>query len=255
MRTHPGRVRSENQDVCAAAPEHGVFIVCDGMGGAAGGELASHLATEAFLQSIGSSVAPAADAPRDPDSNAAVAELRHPAKRLDEAIRTANLAVFERAQKHRALHGMGTTLVAALLARTASGATAWIAHVGDSRCYLLRDGRFSQLTSDHSVVEEQIRAGFITREEAEFSPVRNVITRAVGTQPSAPADVIEQPLTHGDILLLSSDGLTRELSDGTIADLILANAGNLEAACEELIRAANERGGRDNITALLIAYP
>ena len=255
MRTHPGRVRSENQDTCAFALEYGIFVVCDGMGGAAGGELASNLATETFLQSIGKSSAASATARQNRSSNPVVFDANHPQTRLEEAVRAANLAVFQRAQKQRALHGMGTTLVAALLQRTGSATSAWIAHVGDSRCYLLRDGRFDQLTTDHSVVEQQIQAGFITREQAEFSPVRNVITRAVGTQLTVPADIGEQPLRSGDILLLASDGLTRELDDNTIAHLITQKASDLDAACETLIQAANAHGGRDNITVLLIAYP
>lgn len=252
MRTHPGRIRADNEDACAAAPEQGIYIVCDGMGGAAGGELASHLATEAFLESIGNSAGSAIETCRKPSPDPMVLGADHPRSRLEEAVRAANLAVFQRAQKYRALRGMGTTLVAALIERTSAAVSAWIAHVGDSRCYLLRDSRFEQLTTDHSVVEEQIRAGFISREQAEFSPVRNVITRAVGTQFTVAADVGEQPLRSGDILLLASDGLTRELSDDTIAQLIAANAGNLEDACEALIRAANQLGGRDNITVLLI---
>ena len=253
MRTHPGRIRSENQDACAAAPEHGIFVVCDGMGGAAAGELASQLATEAFLVSIGNSAASKPEA-HNGSANPAVLGADHPQTRLEQAVRAANLAVFQRAQKNRALHGMGTTLVAALIQKDGAAHSAWIAHVGDSRCYLLRDGRFEQLTTDHSVVEEQIQAGFITREQAEFSPVRNVITRAVGTQLTVPVDVGEQPLRPGDVLLLASDGLTRELRDTEIADVIAAHAPDLDQACEALIQAANRHGGRDNITVLLIAY-
>ncbi|HKO20246.1 MAG TPA: Stp1/IreP family PP2C-type Ser/Thr phosphatase [Acidobacteriaceae bacterium] len=257
MRTDPGRVRGENQDTCAAALEHGIFVVCDGMGGAAAGELASQLATEAFIANIRGSAAPADNGRRNPSSDPTIIGPDHPQKRLEQAVRAANLAVFQRAQKSRALHGMGTTLVAALIQPDGAAHSAWIAHVGDSRCYLLRDGRFEQLTTDHSVVEEQIQAGFITREQAELSPVRNVITRAVGTQPSVPADIREQPLRSGDILLLASDGLSRELDDNAIAHFIAQNGTNLEAACEALIQAANEHGGRDNITVLLIRldYP
>jgi serine/threonine protein phosphatase PrpC len=253
MRTHAGRVRRENEDACAAAPEHGIYVVCDGMGGAAAGELASHLATEAFVQAIGKSAVSVADAGRTPSFDPAVLGADHPQTRLEQAVCAANLAVFQRAQKQRALRGMGTTLVATLLELTGAAASAWIAHVGDSRCYLLRDRRFEQLTTDHSVVEEQVRAGFLTREQAEFSPVRNVITRAVGTQLTVPADIGEQPLRPGDLLLLASDGLTRELCDDTIARILLENSGNLDTACEALIEAANAHGGRDNITVLLIA--
>ena len=252
MRSDPGLIRSENQDVCAAAPELGIFLVCDGMGGAAAGELASQLATEAFLHSIGdSAVAREGRLQRafiPPGSS-----VGHSQARLEQAIGAANLAVFQRAQKYRALSGMGTTLVAVLLETAETGRSAWVAHVGDSRCYLYRKVRIQQLTADHSLVEEQIEAGLLSRQQAEFSPVRNVITRAVGTQPTVPAEVAEHKLDPGDILLLTSDGLTRELSDDDIAEILARNATDLDAACEALIRAANARGGRDNITVLLIA--
>lgn len=242
MRSHPGRVRAENQDCCAAAYELGIFAVADGMGGAAAGEIASNLALETFLHSIGHSASPSDRAPHD---------------RLQEGVRSANLAVFERAQKYRALRGMGTTLVAALIERPddnhSAHTTAWIAHVGDSRCYLFRDGRLRQLTTDHSLVQEQIAAGLLSREQAELSPIRNVITRAVGTQPDMRADVSEHRFLAGDILLLASDGLTRELADAEIAEIIASHVGDLERAVEVLIHAANARGGRDNITALLVA--
>jgi len=254
MRTHPGRVRSENQDACATAPEHGIFVVCDGMGGAAAGELASNLALESFLHSIGNCAVASVEASRNRPSSPAIPPADHPQARLEQAVRAANLAVFQRAQKNRAFYGMGTTLVAVLIHNDGAAHSAWIAHVGDSRCYLLRDGRFEQLTTDHSVVEEQIQAGFITREQAEFSPVRNVITRAVGTQLTVPVDVGEQPLRSGDILLLASDGLTRELHDAEIANIIAGHAPDLDGACEALVQAANNHGGRDNITVLLIAY-
>jgi protein phosphatase len=238
MRSDPGPVRSENQDCCAAAPEHGIFVVCDGMGGAAAGEVASLLATEAFLESVGQS---------------ATKTRAHPQTRLERAVRAANLAVFQRAQKYRALRGMGTTLVAALLERTDTAHSAWIAHVGDSRCYLFRSHRLQQLTADHSLVEEQIQAGLLSRQQAEFSPVRNVITRAVGTQLTVPADVAEHTLCPGDLFLLASDGLTRELTDPEIAAILAQHSADLHAACEALIRAANAHGGRDNITVLLVS--
>jgi len=147
---------------------------------------------------------------------------------------------------------MGTTLVAALIHSSGAGCSAWTANVGDSRCYLLRDKLLRQLTSDHSVVEEQIRAGILSREQAEFSPVRNVITRAVGTQSEVAADIREHPLRSGDILLLASDGLTRELHDEDIASILVLSS-SLDAGSKALVQAANAHGGRDNITVLLIA--
>jgi protein phosphatase len=250
MRSDPGRVRSENQDCCAAAPEHGIFVVCDGMGGAAAGEVASQLATDSFLESIGRS-ATEARIPSLP--NPAVLPTGHPQTRLERAVRAANLAVFQRAQKYRALRGMGTTLVAVLLEHIGTAHSAWVAHVGDSRCYLFRSHCLQQLTADHSLVEEQIQAGLLSKQEAEFSPVRNVITRAVGTQLTVPADVSEHTLQAGDLLLLASDGLTRELTDPEIAAILTQHAADLHAACDALLRTANAHGGRDNITVLLLS--
>lgn len=239
MRSHPGRVRSENQDSGGSAPELGIYAVADGMGGAAGGELASNLALETFLHSLGESA-----------SGTSPVDAR---KRLSDAVFAANLAVFTRAEKYRALRGMGTTLVAALMERGTEGYTAWVANVGDSRCYMLRDGQLHQLTTDHSLVEEQIEAGLLSRDQAERSPVRNVITRAIGPHTEVSADITGHDLAAGDVLLLTSDGLTREISDEKIRELLTEHAGDLSAGCEALVNAANEHGGRDNITVLLVA--
>jgi serine/threonine protein phosphatase PrpC len=246
MRSHPGRVRGENQDTCAAVPELGIYVVCDGMGGAAAGEIASKIAAEAFVEAIGRSQSD----PGTASSSLSIADSQR--VRLSQAVAAANDVVYQRAQKYRALRGMGTTLVAALVGSAENGGVAWMAHVGDSRCYLLRGDRLRQLTTDHSVVEEQIQAGILTRQQAEFSPVRNVITRAIGTQPQVPPDILDQPLEPGDTLLLASDGLTREIADGEIARILQSSA-SLDVACDDLIRAANAQGGQDNITVLLIA--
>ena len=138
---------------------------------------------------------------------------------------------------------MGTTLVA-LATR---GDHAWVAHVGDSRCYRLRNNQLERLTRDHSLVDEQVRLGQLTPAQAAISPMRNVITRAVGTQNEVDADLIDFAVTPGDLYLLASDGLMREVDDDTIAR-ILRSAGDLKSTCEQLIRAANEAGGHDNIT-------
>ena len=141
---------------------------------------------------------------------------------------------------------MGTTLVA----MATRDHRAWVAHVGDSRCYRLRDGRLERLTHDHSLVDEQVRLGQLTQAQAETSPMRNVITRAVGTQDEVDADVIEFAVAPGDVYLLASDGLMREVDDERIAGILRASEG-LEETCAKLIRAANEAGGRDNITCVL----
>jgi protein phosphatase len=280
MLSHCGRVRHANQDACAALPEHGVFVVCDGMGGAAGGEVASHLATEVFLDCLAHRVSPPPDpAALDPavPKSAAPKSVSSRA-RLAEAIRAANQAVFRHSRKSPSLHGMGTTLVALLWeedtqrskdARVSS--TLWLAHVGDSRCYLLRSGALHLLTQDHSLVEEQVCAGLLSRVQATASPMRNIITRAIGSQ-STP-EIASHATQPGDLYLLASDGLSHELEDNAIAQ-ILASAvrpstlaasrrnsaapgpamqSALDTACQELVEAANANGGRDNITVLLVA--
>ncbi len=208
--------------------DSGVFVVCDGMGGAAAGETASRLAADTAAAVLAK-------------SGVGDAGLR-------DAVRQANVTVYQHARQDRRLEGMGTTLVALAVDST----RAWVAHVGDSRCYRWRGGVLQRLTHDHSLVEEQIRFGRMTREQARRSPMQNVITRAIGTREEVVPDVQELPLEHGDVFLLASDGLTRELSDPALS-AILASAGHdLEAACDRMIAAANAAGGRDNITCILV---
>ena len=271
MLSDRGRVRHSNQDACAALPEHGVFVVCDGMGGAAAGEVASHLTTEAFMDCLA----------RAPQSSATGSATR-PRARLAEAIRAANQAVYRHSRKLPSLHGMGTTLVALLRHDDAqrpedvpTSPRLWIAHVGDSRCYLFRSGELRLLTQDHSLVEEHVRAGVLSRVQATASPMRNIITRAIGTQPTVEPEIALHAAQPGDLYLLASDGLSRELDNGEISEILtrtaspaalatgrrdtvapgLAPQSALDSACHALIDAANAKGGRDNITVLLVACP
>jgi protein phosphatase len=267
MLSHPGRVRRANQDAVAALPGIGAFVVCDGMGGAAAGEVASNLATEAFLDALRQhpgrqsrrippkSVSGPASGPahRALSNGASPFPPGHPHARLHEAVRAANQAVFRHSRKSQSLHGMGTTLVALLWD---SAETLWLTHIGDSRCYRLRGGALELLTQDHSLVEEQVRAGVLTRAQAARSPIRNIITRAIGSQPAVEPDIAGHATQPGDLYLLASDGLTRELDEAEIARILSRSAGPaLEPACQALIAAANAHGGRDNITVLLVACP
>ncbi len=231
MLSDVGRVRSGNEDCCAAEPEHGIFIVCDGMGGAAAGEVASRLAVEEFIGYM--------KAARRVDAEAL----------LQSAADAANARVHEYS-KRPGLRGMGTTLVA--LTAFPEGAL-WLTHVGDSRCYRLRGGELLPLTRDHSFVEEQVLSGRMTPEQAERSPMRNIITRAIGAAPTVWAEVRRLGPELGDLYLLASDGLTRELAEAEVAALLgAALDGDLDQVCRALIEAANAAGGHDNVTVLLL---
>lgn len=232
MRSSVGRVRSTNEDFCTASPENGIFVVCDGMGGAAAGEVASQLAATTFVQQL--------------ESTLSIADEIESS--LKVAVKAANQAVHERAAESSSTRGMGTTLVA-LLARE-QGRKLWLTHVGDSRCYRMRAGTLTQMSRDHSLVEEQIAAGQLTREQAERSPMRNIITRAIGTNAEVEPEVQPLAVEAGDLYLLSSDGLTRELSDEKLRELL--GDEKLDAMCEALLEAANAAGGNDNITVLLL---
>ena len=192
-----------------------------------------------------------------------------PGRRLLASVELVNERVHRQARQMQTLHGMGTTLVAfhvdteRELSRNAENAeergawTAWVANVGDSRCYRLRGRTLEQVTYDHSVVEEQVRAGELTREQAEMSPIRHVITRAVGVHPEIEVDLYELEARPGDLYLLTTDGLMRELSDDEIAEILgrmplPVDVAGLERACEMLIRTAVEYGGGDNITCALV---
>jgi serine/threonine protein phosphatase PrpC len=253
MLSHAGRVRKGNEDTCAASPADGAFIVCDGMGGAAAGEVASRLAADTFLAHLAPSAQVAPPSPR----------RATPDLRLDAAIHAANQAVYQHSRQSPDLRGMGTTLVALLLEPHAPPhlPTLTLAHVGDSRCYLFRDGTLTLLTHDHSLVEEQLRAGQITAFEALHHPMRNIITRAVGSAPTVEPEIRHLDPHPGDLYLLASDGLTRELPDPSLAAILQRAHRNpdrtldLDSLCRTFIDEGNDAGGGDNITVLLLQLP
>jgi serine/threonine protein phosphatase PrpC len=232
--TDRGRKRPSNEDAFAYSVEHGVYIVCDGMGGAAAGEIASSLAVDEVMRTLASRNGDPA-----PELPAAV----------ETAVDAANEAIYSRAQRNHRLNGMGTTLVG--LVAVAEDRRVWVLNVGDSRCYRLRKSRLEQLTHDHSLVEEQVRMGRMSAAEALRSPLRNVITRALGTQSHVTADVFDVEAEPGDLFLLCSDGLTRELSDPLIESLLTLDL-PLDEQCARLVNSAKKAGGHDNITCLLV---
>jgi protein phosphatase len=230
--TDRGRKRPSNEDAFGFSIEDGVYVVCDGMGGAAAGEIASSLAVDEVLRLLSG---------RRQNGHTS---LPHAA---EQAVVAANEAIFSRAQRNRRLSGMGTTLVALAVEER----HVWVLNIGDSRCYRVRQGRLEQLTLDHSLVEEQVRLGRMSHSEALRSPLKNVITRALGTQITVTPDVFGLEAKPGDLFLLCSDGLTRELPDQDIESL-LSKSLPLKDLCTSLVNAAKKAGGHDNITCLLV---
>jgi PPM family protein phosphatase len=225
-----GRKRSTNEDAFGYSVEQGIFLVCDGMGGAAAGEVASSLAVDEMMRVL-----------TDRTPQVPLSSL------IEHAVSVANEVIYSRAQSNSKLNGMGTTLVALV----AEERRIQVLNIGDSRCYRLRAGNLEQITQDHSLVDEQVRLGRMSEAEAVRSPLRNVITRALGTQNRVTPDIFDLDAEPGDLFLLCSDGLIREVSDGGI-EAILLNENALDEKCAELVRAANQAGGADNITCLLV---
>ncbi len=241
--TDVGRVRANNEDAFCLLPEQGLLAVADGMGGHASGEVASKMSMDlirGYFADAGTGPPPQVGA-YDEDRS----ELTN---RLGSAVRLANMAVFEASGSNAQWQGMGTTVVAALIRKNKLS----IAHVGDSRLYLVRYGNIEQLTDDHSVVAEQVKRDLITREEANRSEIKNILTRALGTEAEVEVDLEEMTLLADDVLVLCSDGLSNMVSDDDILTVVLST-GDPALACQTLVKLANENGGRDNIT-VVVAY-
>jgi serine/threonine protein phosphatase PrpC len=222
--TDVGRQRQTNEDAFIRSSP--IYAVADGMGGARAGEVASRIAVEAFEDE------------RDPEAS--------PEAQLADIVRTANRRIYELAQQDESRRGMGTTLTAAMV----TGHEVSIGHVGDSRAYRLRGDRLEQLTRDHSLVGELERRGELTPEEAEQHPQKSIITRALGPEPDVDVDTYTDTGRDGDVYLLCSDGLTGMVAEGELADII-RQAPSLKQAADQLVRTANQSGGRDNITVVL----
>lgn len=240
--TDVGRVRQSNQDSFLADNIRNLYIVADGMGGHAGGEIASRLCVEQISNFLKERLKDKLESQNHPDG-----QLSH---NLIEAVNFASTKIYERALEDPSLKGMGTTATVAQVVDR----YLYVAHVGDSRCYLIRCQLIYQLTNDHSLVSEQVKAGLITQEESEFHHLRNVITRSVGYQEEEDVDTVSMPLEDGDFIVMCSDGLHGKISDKEIS-LAISKSGI--AAAQELLDLANERGGEDNITLLVfkVSFP
>jgi serine/threonine protein phosphatase PrpC len=241
-----GRVRTNNEDSYQILDSLNLFVLSDGMGGEAHGEIASALAVETIVKYC--------TAPKD-DSGATLtdsAESLHwsdHTKKLQSAVREANAKIYESAHKNTAQRGMGATVTTVW----ANEGKLSIAHVGDSRAYLLRAGNLQQLTNDHSLVAEQVRRGIITPQQAEESDMQSVLLRALGAHEDVEVDVDEAGIYSGDVLLLCSDGLTRMVTEPEIAGTLQAETSPGKAA-QKLVDLANEGGGLDNVTVIVVRF-
>jgi PPM family protein phosphatase len=241
--TDVGRVRANNEDCYRVVEPLNLFVLSDGMGGEAHGEIASALAVE----TVAKHCLEAENNPAAPVFGETQAGWSAKTKRLSSAVHLANKKIFQSAQEHDDQRGMGATLTAVWI----DGSKLSLAHVGDSRAYLLRAGTLQQLTRDHSLVAEQVRQGILTAAEADESEMQSVLIRALGAQEDIDVDAEEYQLFPRDILLLCSDGLTRMVTDPEIAGNLQAETDAMKAA-EKLVALANERGGDDNITVVIV---
>jgi serine/threonine protein phosphatase PrpC len=221
--TDPGRTRRHNEDAYVIEPP--LFAIADGMGGAQAGEVASRLATAAL---------------KEAGANGGGE------RRISDLIQEANRRVYDRSSSDPNTSGMGTTITVALVEDDHVS----FGHVGDSRAYLIRDAQMEQLTEDHSLVNELLKTGKLSREEAETHPQRSVITRALGTDPDVDVDTFSVRAENGDLFLLCSDGLTDMVSEQSILDVVERNRGDIDGALRALVKAANRGGGQDNITVV-----
>ena len=241
--TDVGRVRANNEDCFRIVEDLNLFVLSDGMGGEAHGEIASAMAVETVVKHC-----------RETESDPAMtvfgdmpAKWSEKTRRLSSAVHLANQSIYESAQAHPEQHGMGATLTAAWI----DGQALSIAHVGDSRAYLLRGGTLQQLTSDHSLVAEQVRRGILTPAEAERSEMQSVLLRALGAHAEIEVDAEEHMILGRDILLLCSDGLTRMVTEPEIAGTLQAEPNPTKAA-QRLVDLANDQGGADNVTVVVV---
>ena len=241
--TDPGRIRGHNEDCVESRPEMGVVVLADGMGGYSAGEVASGMATSLIAAGLANSWTKAALKKLDREQASAFSQ-----QLLQAEVSKANSAIFEAAQKDPQCAGMGTTLVACLFYDN----FLTVGHIGDSRLYRMRNDMLEQVTRDHSLLQEQIDSGLITKEDARSSHNKNLVTRALGIDPEVETETHSYEVLEGDIYLLCSDGLNDMIEDEEIQMTLIALRSNLDLTAQQLVQAANDAGGRDNISVILI---
>ena len=245
--SHPGMVRTHNEDSVFVDGEAGLAVLADGMGGYSAGEVASGIAVNV----VSNGLMPELKSGRELSKVDVQSGLTHAATLLSQQIAAANKGIYEAAQARPECAGMGTTLVAAVF----FGNRVSIGHVGDSRCYRLRGEKFEQLTHDHSLLQEQIDSGQLTKEQAKYSLNKNLVTRALGIEAIVPADISEYRLEAEDIYLLCSDGLTDMVEPDIVQGILAGKRTELPEAAADLVELANQNGGRDNISVILVRVP
>jgi protein phosphatase len=241
--TDPGMVRSHNEDSIATDPVNGLVVLADGMGGYNAGEVASGMATTVIITEMRQILASANPYDVDAATSEEVA-----ARMVREQVLKANSSIYQAAHSQPQYAGMGTTLVVALYYDN----RLLVAHLGDSRMYMLRESKFSQVTRDHSLLQEQIDSGIITPEQAKRAQHKNLVTKALGIDPTVEPEIHEYPTKQGDIYLLCSDGLCDMVEDEDIGMALQALGGNLKLAAQQLVQMANDSGGRDNVSVILV---
>ena len=244
--TDPGMVRAHNEDSIATDAAHGLVVLADGMGGYNAGEVASGMATSVILSEMRQVLESTQPNQIDPRTNQTIA-----ARLLREQVLRANSSIYQAAQNQPQYAGMGTTLVASLFYDN----RVLVAHLGDSRLYLLRDGGLRQVTRDHSLLQEQIDSGLLTLEQAKNAQHKNLVTKALGIDPSVEPEIHEYPTRPGDIYLLCSDGLTDMVDTDVVHGVVDEQRATLDVAASQLIELANQNGGRDNISVILARVP
>jgi len=245
--SHPGMVRAHNEDSIFVDGEAGIAILADGMGGYSAGEVASGIAVTV----VASGMLPQLQSGRELSKVDVQSGLTHGAQLLQLQIAAANKGIYEAAQARPECAGMGTTIVATVFC----GNRVSIGHIGDSRCYRLRGEKFEQLTRDHSLLQEQLDSGALTTAQAKFSLTKNLVTRALGIEAIVPADIAEYRMEANDIYLLCSDGLTDMVEPDVIHSIVDEKRTELAVAVADLVEVANQKGGRDNISVVLVRVP